>query len=154
MPSSNALLENAGSCIQLWTAHPAILFCIPGLNTDNIIYSRANPSTMPYCPACNNSVVWIPAYGQYWCNACQRYYATPRNEVDSFLVGIGNEFSPPQPRCGRCGVNLQFVPQYQRWYCPRCQQYMWVLTPTPANRPSSPNHNYYIHTILLTGHTS
>ncbi|MBA3046583.1 MAG: hypothetical protein KKH41_08725 [Candidatus Thermoplasmatota archaeon] len=76
------------------------------------------------CPFCNRPMEWIPAYGQYWCHACQRYHAVPRDPVDSFIVGIGQEFTGPPPAvCQRCGAHLQFIQQYQRWYCYGCQQY-------------------------------
>ncbi|MDO9537957.1 MAG: hypothetical protein Q7J68_06530 [Thermoplasmata archaeon] len=77
------------------------------------------------CPFCGRPMDWIPTYSQYWCNGCQRYHAAPRNELDSFLSSIGNEFAaPPPPACNRCGAPTQFIPQYQRWFCHRCQQYL------------------------------
>ena len=80
---------------------------------------------MPYygCPACNRPMDWVPAYGQYFCHACQRYYPTPRDAVDNFFGNLGAEIAPPPPGCNYCGAPLQFMHQYQRWFCHRCQQY-------------------------------
>jgi tRNA(Ile2) C34 agmatinyltransferase TiaS len=76
---------------------------------------------MPYCPACNRPVDWIPQYGQFWCHACQRYYPTARDSVDNFFNQLGAQVAPPA--CNWCGAPLEFIGQYQRWFCHRCQQY-------------------------------